>query len=438
MQTLKDLLSPAVILAAVAPFYSSDKGRASEDPILLFKILFLSFLFNVKGDDNILSTLQQRLDWLQFCDLCIGAALPDRTTLVKFRRNIAPIVLAMVFKGQLETLKVLGFIDLKHRFFDGTPCKALAGIDMYRDEIYQDPLAVIDRRIQQLSCPQLPLDFDLNPTPVELAKDSYPQDGQAAEARRAEPMKPVSERQSAGDPDARFQRGKHGQKGVLGYEIFFPTDGKQMFITEVDVQCEANQGRAVFKEKLAASEPGQTWSVDAEFAVGEIVATAQEKKVALNTPPRPEHTAAGLYPKSAFVYNPADNTYTCPNQQTLAQAAENKTTGDRIYRPAKGVCAECPLRGQCTTSQTERTVSRSKYEQEMALQREHAKTPEAVMGRTLRGIIAEGKFAEAARHGLKFMRYVGKGMAQMQAGMIALILNFKRWLRVLDAQPKTA
>jgi hypothetical protein len=30
------------------------------------------------------------------------------------------------------------------------------------------------------------------------------------------------------------------------------------------------------------------------------------------------------------------------------------------------------------------------------------------MGKVLRGIIAEGKFAEAVRHGLKTIRYVGK------------------------------
>ena len=34
-------------------------------------------------------------------------------------------------------------------------------------------------------------------------------------------------------------------------------------------------------------------------------------------------------------------------------------------------------------------------------QREHARTPEAVMGKVLRGIVAEGTFAEAVRHGLK-------------------------------------
>ena len=52
------------------------------------------------------------------------------------------------------------------------------------------------------------------------------------------------------------------------------------------------------------------------------------------------------------------------------------------------------------------------------------------MGKVLRGIIAEGKFAEAVRHGLKTIRYVGKEMALMQSTLIAFILNIKRLLRV--------
>ena len=155
-----------------------------------------------------------------------------------------------------------------------------------------------------------------------------------------------------------------GQKGVLGYEIFLTTNGKDLFITEVDVASQANQGQAIFQKKLEASEAGQTWNVDAEFSTGQLVATAQEKQVILNTPPRPEQAIAGLYPKSVFTYNATDNTYTCPHQQTLAQASENKQTGDRVYRPAKGVCADCPLHDRCTTRPSARSAApnmRSKW-----------------------------------------------------------------------------
>ena len=52
------------------------------------------------------------------------------------------------------------------------------------------------------------------------------------------------------------------------------------------------------------------------------------------------------------------------------------------------------------------------------------------MGKVLRGIIAEGKFAEAVRHGLKTMRSVGKEMALLQSTLVAFILNVKRFLRL--------
>ncbi len=74
--------------------------------------------------------------------------------------------------------------------------------------------------------------------------------------------------------------------------------------------------------------------------------------------------------------------------------------------------------------------SRSMYEEQYERQREHAKTPEAVMGRVLRGIVAEGTFGEAVRHGLTTMRSVGNTMAVRQSQLVAAMLNFTRLLRV--------
>jgi hypothetical protein len=43
LQRIKDVFPNAAIMEAVRPFYSNDTGRASEDPVLLTKTLFLSF-----------------------------------------------------------------------------------------------------------------------------------------------------------------------------------------------------------------------------------------------------------------------------------------------------------------------------------------------------------------------------------------------------------
>jgi hypothetical protein len=188
-------------------------------------------------------------------------------------------------------------------------------------------------------------------------------------------------------------------------------------------------------DKLEQSTEGQTWSVDAEFATGKILDNAEDKKVSLNTPPR-QVNSRGKFPKTEFVYDAPSDTYTCPHGQTLSLCATVKKTGERHYRAPSGTCPACPFREQCTTSKTGRTVTRSPYEETWEHHHSHVRTPEAVMGKVLRGIIAEGKFAEAVRHGLKTMRYVGKEMAIFQSTLVAFILNVKRFLR-LETQEVT-
>ena len=429
LQRIKDLFPNEAVVQAAQPYYDLDQGRPSEDPRLLTKILFLSFFFAVEGDNNTLQALTYRLDWRQFCGLSLLEKLPARSTLVTFRRRVGPAVIETLFTGFVEKLREEGLISHHHRFFDGTPAKARASINPYRDDIYEVSRKCLAVQEASSSSDTVELPPELNPSPVQLTKREYPVDDQRVKARRKQPMKPVAERQSAGDPDAHFQRGKHGKPSVLGYEVFFTTDSEQLFIEAVDVSTKANQGVSIFEHKLDESQPGQEWSVDGEFPVGDILAKAEEKQVILHTPARPESTT-GMLPKTVFVYQPESDTYLCPNQQTLLYVSINRKTEAKTYRGPAGTCTGCPFRDRCTTAKTGRSITRSAYEEQYERQREHARTPEAVMGRVLRGIVAEGKFGEAVRHGLKKMRYVGKTMAVMQSQLVATILNFKRFLRV--------
>ena len=138
LQRIKDLFPTQCILEKARPFYALEHGRPPEDPILLTKIMFLSFLYDVKGDENTLETLTYRMDWRQFCDLPLDAPLPDRSTLVKFRRRVGLSVIEGLFRSLLEDLVRRELVDWRHRFFDGTPVKARASINPYRDEVYTE------------------------------------------------------------------------------------------------------------------------------------------------------------------------------------------------------------------------------------------------------------------------------------------------------------
>ncbi len=99
---------------------------------------------------------------------------------------------------------------------------------------------------------------------------------------------------------------------------FFRLTGNKLFIEDVQVSADASHGKQCFLEKLEQSEEGQTWSVDAEFAEGEILATAEEHGVTLNTPPR-RVISHGKFPKTEFVYDAEADTYTCPHGTVLSQ-----------------------------------------------------------------------------------------------------------------------
>ncbi|PIE32521.1 hypothetical protein CSA56_15055 [candidate division KSB3 bacterium] len=68
------------------------------------------------------------------------------------------------------------------------------------------------------------------------------------DTRRVQELKPVEDCWSAGDPEAQFQRGKHGKPSESGYEVFFSTEGKQLFIEDVQVSAKASQGKQRFCE----------------------------------------------------------------------------------------------------------------------------------------------------------------------------------------------
>ena len=285
LQRIKTLFPEDTIMERVRSHYSNDMGRGSEDPVLLTKIMFLSFFSHVTGDKNTLETLSFRMDWRQFCDLPLDAPLPDRTTLVKFRRQVGLSVTEGMFQQFLACLIDRELLDVTHRFFDGTAVKARAAINPYRDDIYTEMQEALTEKLAQFHTQQLDCDPALNSTPVALTRPTYAADNAEVNARRSQEMKPVADRKSAGDPDARFQRGKHGKRSELGYDVFFSTDGKQLFIEDVQVSAEPSQGQQLFLDKLEQSQEGQVWSVDAEFATGDILAKAESKGVTLNTPP---------------------------------------------------------------------------------------------------------------------------------------------------------
>ena len=93
--------------------------------------------------------------------------------------------------------------------------------------------------------------------------------------------------------------------------------------------------------------------------------------------PHPAHP----YHKDRFTYDPATDSYTCPQGQTLAfsHIAKRKSkTPVRVYRPPRSVCRLCPAMGICTKNWTRgRLLEVTVHDQALREHRRWMATPQA-------------------------------------------------------------
>lgn len=196
----------------VRPMSAQGMGRASEEPVVLTNIICWSFFAALEGDDNPLDPLTDRMDWRQCCDLPLDAALPERRPLVTCRRRVGLSVMEGMFAQFFPLWVEKERVAVKHRFFDGTPVKASASSKPSREEVETASVATMPEKGEAFHEQPITLAPSVKTTPVTFTNAASPADKAAVEARRSPALKPVGDRQAAGDPEARCQRGKHGNR----------------------------------------------------------------------------------------------------------------------------------------------------------------------------------------------------------------------------------
>lgn len=266
---------------------------------------------------------------------------------------------------------------------------------------------------------------------INLERTIYPKDDTNRAENRKREMVPVHERISKGDPDARFYKKKNGEKSKLGYQNAFATDIKEGIITRV-ITIAGCDNMADAVKPLIENAVVPELTLDGEFSIGELIATAQGNGVILNVPKRTP-VDRGIYDKSKFIYDYLMDRYTCLRGNHLTMCSKSKEDGSTIYRGSTKTCKDCPVVDECTKSKGKvRTLRRDKYELEWERHEEYIQSNRYQFAKVIRGILAEGKFFEAnILYGLKTARYIGKVLMTAQAKMTAVVINLSRFLKVM-------
>jgi len=148
----------------------------------------------------------------------------------------------------------------------------------------------------------------------------------------------------------------------------------------------------------------------------------------------------GIFPKEAFHYDPASDTFTCPAGHKLRMHHYHKNRNHYEYRTDKGVCAQCPLRDTCTRAKDGRSLKRHPRQDELDYLRREASTPTAKRDIRKRQDLSERSFAWSTRYGYKRARWRRLWRMEIQDFLIAAIQNIsilikQKGSKIVDAKP---
>jgi len=408
-----------------APLYCADNGRPPLDPTLMFKALFVGYLFGVRSERQLIREIEVNVAYRWFLGLRLTDPVFDASTLSQNRRRRyqdASIPQA-IFDPIVEQAMALGLIEGMTLYTDSTHLKASANKNK----------------------------FDLAPAAKSRAACREALDAAVEEDRGAHGRKPLAPaprepevketKISRTDPEAGYMVRDGKPKGFF-YLDHRTVDGRFGVITDTDATPANVHDSIPYLARLDRQRerfglPVTAVGLDAGYASAAIARGLEDRGIAGVTgdrapiPPRP-----GMMRRSKFAYDRDNDAYRCPQGQSLTYALTDRD-GYRHYRSDRKICSACPLLASCTTnSKAERTLTRHVWQdaRERADARRLTEWGKRVYAR--RKETVERSFADAKQlFGHRYARFRGLARVQCQCLIAAAAHNMKKIALAAVANP---
>lgn len=457
----------------LAPYYSPDQGRPSESPVLMLKLEYLRYQFNL-SDRQVIERASTDMGFRYFLQVDVHHQLVDPSSLCLFRGRLGVEGFRQVFNRVVQTAREQGLVKDRLRIKDATHIIAeiaipttLGLVAQIRDKLLCaaqpfDPVRVEGERVNiellRERTPQLSAEERLVARVTHLREIlawvddlTPPQDASTPkpwltllECRDlAHKILADQEHPEAGDRirsvvDPEVRRSKHGA-WYDGYLVDLLMDADSELITQINVLAAngdegADAPLLVRQEEAAQGNDVQALSIDGAGFNGPVLRELEEPEgLALNVfvPPKKEPERQD-FTAGRFTEDQAAGTITCPAGQT----SRYRTRDGRgwTYRFARATCDACPLVSQCMKHPGQgafgKTVNKSDYEKEYRRVREKACMPEYAAVRREHHKI-ERKLGEVMnRHKGRHTPYRGATKVLIHELMACMVTNVKRIVRL--------
>lgn len=408
-----------------APLYCPDNGRPALDPTLMFKALFLGYLFGVRSERQLVREIQVNVAYRWFLRLRLSDRVFDASTLSQNRRRRYgdTSVAQEIFDRVVEQAISHGLVDGTVLYTDSTHLKANANKNKYDKAVvaksrsdYWDALdaAIAEERMER----------GLKPLP--------PQERRPAEAET---------KLSRTDPDSGYMVRDGKPKGFF-YLDHRTVDGRLGIITDTFATPANVHDSIVYLGRLDRQRerfdlPVAAVGLDAGYATAGIARGLEERGIlgvtGYRNPTRPK---PGMMRKSRFQWEQDRDGYRCPQGQLLRYATTDRH-GYRHYKSDPAVCRQCPLLASCTSAaKPQRVITRHIWQDARERCDAHRLSPWGKSVYKRRKETVERSFADAKQlHGHRYARFRGQTAVACQCLLAAAAQNIKKIALALTRAP---
>lgn len=442
-------------------------GRASIDPIVFFKLQLVMFFEDIRSERLLLRQVADRLSVRWYLGYDFGEPLPDHSSLTRIRTRYGVEVFRHFFEEMVDQCQRAGLVWGKELFADATKVQANAATGSLT------PRFAVEAHLENLF-PQESLQEQKSERetfePVEHGQEEVTQQEAASVPRplhetleatvHEELTKVNSERHdwverggepnreitrgnyqrradflvSATDPDATLMQGKGGSH--LGYLTHYIVDGgkARIILAALVTPSEVMENQPVldllwrtrFRWKL---HPRQ-FTGDTTYGTAENIVALEEQHIRAYVPLPDFDQRTDFFGQRDFRYLAERDVYICPNNAEIQLLPSGCTDQFLQYRAKASICNACPLKAQCTTSNTGRRLSRPVAEEYFERVRGYHATEPYKKAMRKRSVWVEPLFAEGKDwHRMRRFRLRRLWRVNSEAFLRAAGQNLKRLLK---------
>lgn len=405
----------------VKGLYCPDNGRPALDPVVMFKMLFVGYLFGIRSERQLRRDIEVNVAYRWFLGFGLTDKVPHDSTLSQNRRRRFQdsTIYQVIFDEIVLQAMANGLVSGKVLYTDSTHLKASANkkhaLERFVPENTRGYLAELEAAVEE----------------DRRTRGKKPLPAQAPHTR-VHRIK-----QSPTDPDAGYLVREGKPKGFF-YLDHRTVDSRCNIMTDCHVTPGNVHDSLPYLERLDRQQQRFGFDVkgvglDAGYFTAALCHGLEQRAIrGVIGYRRPNHKKGYFY-KREYVYDAQQDIYRCPRGQLLHYRTTSRD-GYRQYHSDPGHCKHCPQRPRCTQSRNHtKVITRHVWEASKERINQNRLMPWGKALYQRRKETVERSFADSKQlHGLRYARMRGLKKLQEQCLLTAACQNMKKIALMLN------